>query len=275
MLGCELSLGTVMNREAEMTAALAGAYGQVQRHVRRAPAKNVDETGWRRAGRWLWVAATRTAALFRIDRGRNWHGLQNLLGAQVRGTVCSDRHGLYDYLKLGRRGVCWAHLKRDFQRWVDRGGPTAWLGEQGGAIVDDVFGLWRRFADGRLARATLRRRLAPLRRRMGDLLARGRDCGVEKAVYFCRNLTKVERAMWTFGRAEGVEPTNNHAERMLRPGVIWRKKCFGSHGPGGCRYAERMLTVVQTLRLTGRPVLAFLTDSLNAHRNALPIPALT
>jgi transposase len=274
MLGCALSLGTIVNREAEMAAALAGPYEHAQRHVRAAPAKHVDETGWRRAGRWLWVAATADAALFRIDRGRNWHALQNLLGERVRGTVCSDRHGLYEYLKVGRRAVCWAHLKRDFQRWVDRGGPTAWLGEEGGAVADELFEQWWRFRDGRLARGTLRRRLAPLRRRMADLLARGLGCGVRKAVYFCRNLRKVERAMWTFARVEGVEPTNNHAERMLRPAVIWRKTCFGSHGAGGCRYAERMLTVVQTLRLGGRPVLAFLAHALQAHRHALPAPAL-
>jgi transposase len=274
VLGCRLSLGTVVNREAEMAAALGGPYERVQRHVREASAKNVDETGWRRAGRWLWVAATRTAALFRIDRGRNWHGLQNLLGRQVYGTICSDRHGLYDYLKLGRRGVCWAHLKRDFQRWVDRGGETVWLGEQGLGITREVFRLWRRFREGGIVRGTLRRALSPLRRRMGELLGRGADSGVKKVKHFCRNLRKVHKAMWTFGRVEGIEPTNNHAERMLRPGVIWRKKCFGSHSQGGCRYAERMMTAIQTLRLNGRSVMDFLTDALHAHRHGLPLPAL-
>jgi transposase len=274
VLGCPLSLGTVVNREAEMAEALEAPYARVRAAVRRAPAKNVDETGWRRAGRWLWVAATRTAALFRIDRGRNWHGLQNLLGERVQGTVCSDRHGLYDRVKARRRAVCWAHLKRDFQRWVDRGGGTAWVGEEGGAVAAEVFRLWRRFREGRVKRATLRRALTPLRRRVAALLRRGADSGVTKVKHFCRNLAKVERALWTFARVDGVEPTNNHAERMLRPAVIWRKTCFGSHGQGGCRYAERMLTAVQTLRLGGRPVLAFLTDALHAHRNALPSPAL-
>jgi transposase len=274
LLGCPLSLGTVSNREQEMAAALEGAYRQAQRRVRDAPAKNVDETGWRRAGRWLWVAATQTAALFRIDRGRNWHGLQNLLGESVQGTVCSDRHGLYDRLRLDRRAVCWAHLKRDFQRWVDRGGSTAWLGEEGLAIARAVFRLWRRLRQRRIARATLRRALPPLRRRMGDLLERGLNCGVGKARYFCRNLRKVYDAMWTFARVEGVEPTNNHAERMLRPGVIWRKKCFGSHSAGGCRYAERMMTTIQTLRLQHRPVARFLADTLHAHRHSLAAPVL-
>ena len=274
VLGVDLSLGTVSHREREMTAALQASYQQVSERVRSAPAKNVDETGWRRAGRWLWVAATPTAALFRIDRGRNWHGLQNLLGELVHGTICSDRHGTYDRLKLSRRAVCWAHLKRDFQRWVDRGGTTVWLGEEGLAITQRVFRLWRRFKHGRITRATLRGGLSPLRRRMRLLLERGLSGAVTKVRYFCRNIAKVQAALWTFARQEGIEPTNNHAERMLRPGVIWRKTCFGSHSQGGCRYAERMLSVIQTLRLNGRSVVDFLAQTLHAHRHALPIPTL-
>ena len=274
VLGCPLSLGTVSNREREVDEALADGYGQVRARVRDAPAKNVDETGWRRAGRWLWVAATADAALFRVDRGRNWHGLQNLLGELVQGTVCSDRHGLYDRIKLRRRAVCWAHLKRDFQRWVDRGGDTTWLGEEGLTITQDVCGLWRDFRERRVGRKTLRRRLTPLRRRTADLLARGLACGVKKARYFCRNLRKVFAALWTFARVDGVEPTNNHAERMLRPAVIWRKTSFGSHSADGCRYVERMLSVIQTLRLRGRPVVSFLAAALDAHRRGLPFPTL-
>jgi transposase len=274
VLGLELSLGTVMQREREMSVALAQAYQQVQQRVRQAAAKNVDETGWRRAGRWLWVAATRREALFRIDRGRNWHGLQNLLGELVQGTVCSDRHGLYDRLKLSRRAVCWAHLQRDFQRWIDRGGDTRWLGDVGMEITDAIFALWRRFTHRRIVRGTLQRKLRPLRRRMRRLLQRGIRCGMTKAKHFCRNVLKVEAALWTFARVQEIEPTNNHAERMLRCGVIWRKKCFGSHSAGGCRYAERMLTMVQTLRLRKAAVLGFLTQALHAHRHTLPSPVL-
>jgi transposase len=275
LLGCPLSLGTVVAREAEMAAALQTPYEQVRQAVRSAAAKNVDETGWRRAGRWLWVAATPTAALFHVDRGRNWHGLQNLLGELVQGTVTSDRHGTYQRLKLARRGVCWAHLKRDFQRWVDRGGDTAWLGEQGLALTRAVFRLWRRFKGRKVIRSSLQRLLRPVRRRMADLLRRGTNCGVKKARHFCRNVHKVFAALWTFARVPGVEPTNNHAERMLRPAVIWRKTCFGSHSQGGCRYVERMLTAIQTLRLNGRSAITFLTEALAAHRTALPAPSLT
>lgn len=275
LLGCPLSLGAISHREHEMTAALGSSYRQVQRHVRKAPAKNVDETGWQRAGRWLWVAATQTAALFKIDRGRNWHGLQNLLGKLVNGTVCSDRHGLYERLKIRCRAICWAHLKRDFQRFVDRGGTTTWLGEEALLIIHDVFALWHRFKAGRINRKTLRRHIGPLRQRMKDLLDRGHHCGVKKARYFCRNLLKVFDALWTFTRIDGIEPTNNHAERMLRPAVIWRKQCFGSHSQGGCTYVQRMLTAIHTLRLQNRSALDFLSDTLHAHRQGVSAPVLT
>ena len=71
-----------------------------------------------------------------------------------------------------------------------------------------------------------------------------------------------------------MEPTNNLAERMLRPAVIWRKKSFGSHSLSGCRYVERMLSVIQTLRLRGADVLNYLSAAVQAHRRGLSPPAL-
>jgi transposase len=73
---------------------------------------------------------------------------------------------------------------------------------------------------------------------------------------------------------EGIEPTNNHAERLLRRGVLWRKNAFGCHSAEGCRFVERLLTVVQTCRLQGRPVLRYLHDAVVAHRQGLPAPSL-
>ena len=63
-------------------------------------------------------------------------------------------------------------------------------------------------------------------------------------------------------------------ERLLRPGVLWRKNAFGCHSETGCRFVERVLTVVQTLRLQKQPVLAFLYQSLLAHRHAQKAPQL-
>ena len=90
----------------------------------------------------------------------------------------------------------------------------------------------------------------------------------------CANLLKVETALWTFVRKEGVEPTNNTAERALRHGVIWRHTSFGTHSPDGSRFVERMLTVRATLHQQQRNVLHFLTQTCQAALHNQPPPSL-
>ena len=109
---------------------------------------------------------------------------------------------------------------------------------------------------------------------MRDLLQRGTQCGCAPTATFCTNLLALEPALWTFVRVAGVEPTNNAAERALRPAVLWRRRSFGCHSAAGCRFAERMLTVVQTLRPQQREVIDYLTDAIAAHRKGLPAPKL-
>ncbi len=102
----------------------------------------------------------------------------------------------------------------------------------------------------------------------------GQRCADRKAATFCRNVLGLLPAVWRFVVSAGVEPTNNHAERVLRRGVLWRKNAFGSHSAAGCRFVARMVTVVQTRRLQGRSVLAYLYEALVAHRRGLPAPSL-
>jgi len=199
----------------------------------------------------------------------------DLLGTRGgRGIVCSDRHWAYAPLGVRRRQICWAHLQRDFVKWSELGDKTRLLGDDGQAICKSLFGLWWDFRQRKIDRRQLKNALAPIRRRLDEILRWGLRCGVAKAANFCRNLLKLGPALWTFARLDGVEPTNNHAERVLRPAVLWRKNSFGCHSETGCRFVERMLSTVQTLRLQNRKVLAFLCQTLTAHRAGLPLPAL-
>lgn len=274
--GVPISLGTVSNLEQEMSAALAPAHAEAQEAVQEAAVKNVDETGWKKAGqrRWLWGAATSLVACFIIAPTRGAAGLAALLGKKIKGIICSDRWSVYGQLKLGTRQLCWAHLKRDFQKLVDRGGDAQEIGQAGLDAVDVIFDLWHGFRGGGLSRGQLQRNIALVRQTLREWLESGCACKDTKAAAFCANVLDVEPALWTFVRREGVEPTNNHIERQLRPGVLWRKNAFGCHSDDGCRFVERLLTVVQTLRLQKRPVLSFLYESLIAHRRAQRGPKL-
>lgn len=271
-----VALGTVSNLEAEVSAALAGPHRQALQAVRAAPVKHADETSWKRAGRlcWLWAAATAAVAAFVVHARRGAAGLTALLGEEIGGILCSDRWGVYARVPPDRRQVCWAHLKRDFRKIVDGGGPSARVGRVGLRVTKELFERWHRFRGGG-GRAALRHDLEPLERRLNRVLVWGAILGTDaKVARFCANVLALEPALWTFARVEGVEPTNNHAERLLRRAVLWRKRSFGSHSDSGCRFVERVLTVVQTLRLQERPVLRYLTEAVIAHRAGLPTPQL-
>jgi transposase len=271
-----LALGTVSHLEQQMSAALAAPHAEALGAVRQAQVKHVDETGWKQAGRrrWLWLAATSGVAASLICVGRGFAALKALLGTGVIGFLTSDRWAAYDRWPLWRRQVCWAHLKRDFQRLVDRGGEAARLGAALLRVERRVFEEWHLFRGGTFGRRALQNHLDAEAREFERLLEAGCGCADAKAAAFCANLLALLPAVWRFVVTEGVEPTNNHAERLLRRGVLWRKNAFGCHSAGGCRFVERILTAVQTLRLQGRPILPYLREVLVAHRNGLKAPSL-
>lgn len=276
LFGVPMSLGSVSNAEAEMSAALEQPYGQAEAAVRAATVKNADETGWALAGKlcWMWMAVSAGVALFKICLGRGHAALAELLGTSVHGTVGSDRWTAYGIIDLFHRQVCWAHLKRDFQKWVDWGRESLPIGRAGLEAVQQLFAVWRDFRAGVLDRPGLAAALEPVSQNLHAALEAGLSCPNKKAARFCRNVLGVYPALWTFARVAGVEPTNNVAERTLRLAVIWRKISFGNHSEGGCRFVERILTTVQTLRLQNRQVLAYLRDAVVAHRAGRPAPVL-
>jgi transposase len=276
VFGAPISLGTISALEQEVCAALEPAHAQALAVVQQAPVKNVDETSWKQAGkkRWLWVAATATVAAFIIHSKRSLDGLATLLSNTIHGILCSDRWSAYDRWPVLLRQVCWAHLKRDFQKCVDRGGAAVAIGQAGLQVVSDIFDAWHLFRGGGLSRAQLQQRLDPVARRLRKLLDAGCACADSKVANFCGNLIALEPALWRFVVSAGVEPTNNHAERVLRHAVLWRKISFVCHSADGCRFVERILTVVQTLRLQNRNALHFLIEAVHNHRAGLSSPSL-
>lgn len=274
--GVPLAVGTVSNLQAQASLALAAAHAEALAAVRHAPVKHVDETGGKLRGKLNWplFAATRSTAAFLAHARLRTAGLTALLGVETRGILHSDRLSAYGRLPLNQRQVCWAHLVRDFRRCSERGGPGVAVGAAGLAAAEALFREWHLFRGGGIGRRTLDERLDLVATELHHALERGGAGTDAKVAAFCANLRALTPALWRFVVAEGVEPTNNHAERLLRRGVLWRKNAFGSTSERGLRFVERLLTVVQTLRLQGRPVLEFLYEALLAHRNGLPAPTL-
>jgi transposase len=179
LFGVPVSLGTVAAAEQEVSAALADAHAEAVAAVRAAPVKNVDETGWKRAGRlcWLWAGVTQAVACFQVHARRGLDGLRALLGDGPAGVVVSDRWGADNRLDVADRQLGWAHLKRDFRAMVDRGGPAAPIGHELLCFVEDLFLDWHRVRDGTIRLATLRRIIDEWRPAFREVLERGACIG--------------------------------------------------------------------------------------------------
>lgn len=276
VFGVSMSLGSVCNLENSMSEALEVPVEEAKAFVRSQPVVHLDETGWREAKRraWLWTAVTAWVTVFAVRLSRGARVAQELIGERFAGVVNSDRWSAYAWIDLTRRQLCWAHLKRNFQKLVDRGGGSARIGRRLLDATEELFRYWPRVRDGTVQRSTFKKRISKLRDEVSATLLVGTRCRHRKTATFCENVLALEPALWTFARVQAVDPTNNVAERAVRKPVLWRKGSFGTDSPRGSRFVERILTAVATLRSQKRNVLEYLVEAATAAIVDQPAPSL-
>ena len=276
LCGLPLSLGTIPHLEQATGQAVATPVAEAQAYVRAQPVAYLDETGWRegRLRAWLWGAVTTWVTVFAVRLSRGATVAQALLGERFCGILVTDRWSAYTWYPTRGRQVCWAHLLRDFEAMIERGGQSQAIGEGLWEQARPMFHAWHRVRDGPLSHAEFRLLMRPIRRHVARLLKAGQTCGVAKTEGVCREVCKVYEALWMCVRVEGVEPPNNAAERALRPGVLWRKGSVGTQSAHGSRFVEAMMTVVATLKQQHRNVLAYMTEVCQAAYTGAPAPAL-
>ena len=274
--GAELALGSISALEHATSEALREPVAEARRFVQQQPVVHVDETGWREANRraWLWTAVTQAVTVFVIRCSRGSQVAKELLGEAFAGILVSDRWSGYRWVPSKHRQLCWAHLIRDLRQMAETGDSAAALGEALGMCARQLFHWWHRVRDGTLQRSSFCVYAAQLRMEVRALLLEGALCEDSKGAALCRSLLKHEPALWTFLHREGVELTNNPAERALRPIVLWRKGSFGTQSRAGSEFAERLLTVVATLRQQQRNVLDYVTTACEAVLHHHPAPSL-
>jgi transposase len=272
----EVSVGGIGALEQAVSTALAVPVTEAASYVQRQPVRNADETGWQEKAKrvWLWISTTPLVTVFRVLTTRGAAGAKALLGEDFWGVVGTDRYGAYNWLDPRRRQLCWAHLKREFIAWSERGGEAARIGQALLAVEKQLFGLWYRVREGTLPWADFQVAMVPLMDRVGTLLREGAAGAEGKTHRTCRNLVKREAALWTFVWEADVEPTNNSAERPLRRAVLWRRRSFGTQSGAGSQFVERILTAVTTLRQQRRDVLEYLTETCAAAICGEPAPSL-
>jgi transposase len=254
---------------------------EIETETQEADRGNADETGFgMEKGKqgWLWVLVTPLAVLFRLFGGRGQEWALKLLG-RFKGILTSDRWCGYNLYPQEKRQICWAHLMRDFKAMVESGNDGESIGLSLRKATKEMFRLWHRFKKWKKAMESkgikvsmtvLESQMQGLRKRILVLLEEGARRGVIK----CGSILKMEPQMWTFTREEGVEPTNNEAERSIRPAVLWKKRSFGVESERGARYVESMMSIWATGRLNGVSPLKFLTELILKSRSHMPVPSI-
>jgi transposase len=270
-----LCAGQVCATEAEVGKALRPVVDELLVAARQLPA-NVDETSMGRR-RWLWVMVTAVATVYQIVGGRNRAALRALVGTDYWRVLTSDRHSIYSHLAEDRHQWCWSHLRRDLQAMVDRNNAGSTIGKELLSMSGQMLGWWKRVRDGTLTKVRFAGRLHAQREfrvRFRAVLARGAACGCARTAGTCRELLRGEVSMFLFAFVDGVEPTNNAAERALRHGVLWRKQSHGPKSTAGCAYLGCIWSVVETCRQQGRDVWGFLTECVSAAAQGCVSPSL-
>jgi len=260
LFAVKISLGSISAAQKRLSQRLAAPVAALHELVEQELVCLVDETSWKEKQMkpWLWVKATAKATVFRILSGRSQKDARAMIGENENGFVTSDRYPGYNHLAGANRQICWSHLKRDFQAIAERMGDSKIVGEGLLEQSKELFRLWQKVRDGTLQRLEFQKLIAPVKGEVSELLFAGTQSTNSKTRNTCSGILKLEVSLWTFSQIEGIEPTNNQAERALRRAVIWRRKSFGTQSETGSRFVERILTVVTTLRQQGRSVFKYL-----------------
>jgi transposase len=263
VLGIPISIGGIQRCVDRVSEAILPYYEAIAARARSSKVNHVDETSWYRHGvlGWLWVMVNNTVAFFSVKTSRSKAAFEELIGHWA-GILVSDNYRLYrNWVEM--RQTCLAHLIRTAEGLAGRKDPAvSWFGQR---IRSEL----QRLVHWANAPPT-KGEVATWYARMCHLIAshKGRK---DEAGRLARLLDSEMACLWVFLLEDGVDPTNNRAERALRFAVLWRRMMQGSFNEKGDRWVERILSLRETCRLRNLPTFPVLVEALTcARQNKTP-----
>jgi transposase len=276
ILKVDVSRGWIYGSGVALGLALVRTYADLKEDIRLSLVVNMDETGFGHKDRnWIWTAITARTAFFHFSTSRGHEALLEILPAEWAGILGTDRYGSYHILKNAVRQYCWAHLRRDIIKLTEvKNAAVVAIAERMLADQGWIFDLWHQFRDGAIDRKTLRVQTAVILARFKSNFKALAGTNHHDAAHFGDTLIKQWDRLWTFLRMEGVEPTNNVAERILRPLVILKRIFQRLPSPRGRQFFERLVSVGATARIRGVQIFDWLIKAQHAYYRGDPAPAL-
>ena len=261
-----ISLGSVSNVEHTVSQSLEGAHEAIKNQIQASTVIHLDETGHKECYQngWAWIMSTQDATYFKLERSRGRKVAKGLIGDFKDHIYVTDRYSAYDFLPDKKRQVCWAHLKRDFQKISERPGVPGMIGKKLLKAYERLFKFWKtEYDQNLLSFKKPRKRLRYFKARLLRYLRKGAQCKHKTTARTCINILESYDSLWNFFEKPNVPPTNNHAERQLRPLVISKKLTFGTQSERGSRFIERIFSVITTCKQQKNDVLTVLMEALH------------
>ncbi len=276
-LNLTISLGSVQKLLEYTSAALEKTVNELKDQLPQQHVLHADETGWR--DRWLWIFVNSVFIYFHVARSRGSQVLTAVLGEVYNGILCVDRWGAYTKYHQGLIQFCWAHLKRDFLGVLKiarklKSTEGVLFAKTIERLRQRIMAQWHQFKSGKISRAELIEKSEPIIGLIKTCFSKYEHATDRYARKLSKNLLKHFDHLFVFIYYDGVEPTNNIAERGIRPAVQWRKLCFGNRSDIGAVLTARLLTVTRTCWLQKKNPLEFLGKTIKAYRYGHNIPSL-
>lgn len=257
VLGFPVSTGAIQNVIDRVSIALKPAYDRIGQVVRIQPVNHVDETSWRQSGKlkWLWTMVNKDLAYYMVHNHRSKEAFLELID-DWKGILVSDNYRLYTgWINL--RQSCLAHYIRKAEDLSEREDES--MSRFGKNILKELRLLchWAKAPPSEKQWIQFYSRLILLL-----FLFENAD---DDAGKLARLLLREMDSLWVFLEHEGVEPTNNRAERALRFGVLWRKRSYGTQSDKGNRWVERILSLKETCRIQSLPSFPMLVNLITCY----------
>jgi len=277
-----ISVGAIQNRLENSSVILKAACDQLEKALAEQKNLNIDETSYPQNGTlaWLWAFVAPCFAVFVIDDKRSSKVLKHILGLDFAGIIVSDRFSAYiKYQKDRFNGLiqfCWAHIIRDIKAlgYIPDSlsqKPYALIARQ---HIGTVFRIWHAFKAGKISREQLIDKTRIPIDKLKKLCLRNQQSPNQNLRSLCTNILKKWDCLFVFIHHDGIEPTNNRAEQIIRSGVETRKISYCTRSQKGQFLRARLLTVTQTCRIQTRNTYDYIRECIHDYRTNQTIPSL-
>jgi transposase len=266
--------GGLVDAWGRLTAILTPWYDEIARQAKQGGTLHADETGWRVAGRtvWLWCFTTARATYYLIDRCRGAPALLKFFTEEFAGILVTDFWAAYNVVVAAGRQACLVHLFRELEKVDEKDASETWAAfrKKLKRLLGDAIRLGA--AREELAADTFASRRARLDARRDELLAAPWDNPNAKRLM--KRLRRYRDALFTFLDHPGVPSDNNHAEREIRPAVIIRKNSLCNRSENGANVQAVLMSVYRTLKLRGLDPLDTIVAALKDYVRTGSLPPL-